>query len=666
MTKDASKLNEISQWFYSAHEPYAGGFFECPKRSRFFRFALAQRRYWENTPLPAYDGGKLYPCGSKTNDSFAVRPDYSSTIYVDWSLLEEKGKFGFEQLQKEMELLPSMKTPHTVGGGGYTHSIPNYGRIVREGLDSYRKRVQMLPQGDFKDGLLEVLEGIRLYHEHALNILKTSNAPDALIKAFERVPFLPAQNLYEALVAWNFIYYIDGCDNPGRMDADLIAFYNGENVEDILREFFVHVDINNGWSSALGPDCNALTLQCLHAIHGLRRPSLELRVTNNTPTEIWDAAIASLMSGCGQPAFYCEEAYQSALLERFPEIPKVDLLRFNGGGCTETMLAGLSNVGSLDAGINLPLIFSKWMRAHLQYKPNFETFYQGLIAEINLDIAEVLDILNEYRKNRAAIRPQPVRTLLIDDCIERELDFNAGGARYNWSVINVAGLVNVIDSLLAIKALVYDRQEYSAIDFIEKLDTQETSFLNHLRTCPCFGVDDEKADNLASDFSQQVFAAFEQRTPYLGSAFLPSSIQFATYTDAGKGIPATPDGRAFGEPLADSIGAIHGKDTKGPTALLNSAAKLNQKMALGTSVLNLRVQKQHIKQSLQALIMGYFEKGGMQVQVSCISRDEMLDALVNPQKHENLIVRIGGYSEYFNRLSPELKETVLNRTEFGA
>ena len=159
--------------------------------------------FGENMTLSAYDGGNLYPCGVKINDSFAVIPNYSFTMTVNWALLEKKGNPGLEHIQSETNLLPSMNTPHTVGGNGYTHSIPNYGRIVREGLDSYKKRVQMLPQGDFRDGLLEVLAGIYIYHERALHILKTSDAPDALIDAFERMPFLPAENIYEALVTWN-------------------------------------------------------------------------------------------------------------------------------------------------------------------------------------------------------------------------------------------------------------------------------------------------------------------------------------------------------------------------------------------------------------------------------------------------------------------------------
>ena len=95
-------------------------------------------------------------------------------------------------------------------------------------------------------------------------------------------------------------------------------------------------------------------------------------------------------------------------------------------------------------------------------------------------------------------------------------------------------------------------------------------------------------------------------------------------------------------------------------------AKLPLQSALGTPVLNLRLQKQFLRAALRPLVLGFFEEGGMQVQISCLSREEILDAMEHPERHENLIVRTGGYSEYFNRLTPELKQTVLRRTEFSA
>lgn len=660
-----NEYKDLVKLFFESGEPFAAGFFEAPERNRFYRFARAQRVFWENMILPAYNGGQLYPTGHRFQARYAVKPDYSYTFSIDWELLKQKGCKGVEALQQETSLLQGKYTPHTVGGFCYTHSIPNYSRIIMEGLDSYEERIMKLEAGDFRDGLLEIIAGIRIYRDRALALLKKANAPPRLIKAMKKVPFLPAEDLYEAVVAWNFIYYVDGCDNPGRLDEGLYPFYQGENIEDLLREFFVNVDQNDGWSSALGPKYNPLTLQVLKAIKGLRRPSLELRVTKYMPPEIWEDAAEALITGCGQPAFYNEEAYQAALTRRFPHIPKSDLEQFNGGGCTETMLAGMSNVGSLDAGINLLLIFSRYMRSALKNCSDFNTFYNGLIDEIRSEVADTLDIVNEYKKIRSKVRPQPVRTLLVDDCIDKGLDFNAGGARYYWSVINLAGLVNCIDSLLAIKKLVFEDKEYNAESFIQALDEQNPSFLLRLRSCPCYGVDDDNADALASRFTADVCESLNQRTPYLGGVFLPSSIQFTTYTVAGSNIPATPDGRSYGDPLADSIGPIHGRDTKGPTAMLNSAAKLPQKLMLGTPILNIRLQKNFIRNHLQALITGYFKQGGMQVQISCVSREDILDAMEHPERHENLIVRIGGYSEYFNRLSPELKQTVLQRTEYN-
>ncbi len=658
----------ISQAFKKIDEPFAAAFFACPERSRFYRFAHAQRSFWESMPFPAYNGELLYPHGQKYLGGYGVSPDYSFTFTVNQEILLGKGCAAAElaALDQEVQLLfPQSRPVHAVGGFIYTHSLPNYPRILSEGLDSYASRVSQLDEGDFRDGLLEIITGLRIYHERCIKQLEQAGADQSLLTALKKVPFQPATSLYEAVLAWNFIYYADGCDNPGRLDAGLSPYHRGEDITELLRAFFKNVDQNNGWSSALGPDCQPLTLQCLRAVHGLRRPSLELRVTDETPTEIWEAACAALLTGCGQPAFYNERLYQEELARRFPHITAADRLRFNGGGCTETMLEGISNVGSLDAGINLLLIFSDYLADNLQQVPDFASFYNGLIQKTQQEVALTLDLVNQHRRRRAEFRPQPVRSLLIDDCIDKGQDFNAGGARYYWSVINFAGLINVIDSLLAVKALVFDEKEYTGPEFLAALARQEDHFLRRLRACPCFGVDDSIADQLAARYAADVFASLEQDTPYLGGAFLPASIQFATYADAGKEIAATPDGRAAGEPLADSIGAVHGKDKKGPTALLNSAASLPQRQALGTPVLNIRLGKKLLSSCLPALVQGYFAQGGMQLQVSCLSRAELLAALADPARHENLIVRIGGYSEYFNRLSPTLQQTVLERTEFA-
>jgi len=459
-------MNEKAALYYHLNEPYAAGLFEQPDKSAFARYSRAARRYWEHCSPHGYDGGRLYPTGGKFNDPYAVLPDYSYTVSVKRELLAQKETQALAWITEEIGRLPGIGSPHTVGGEGYTHSIPNYGRVAREGLDSYEKRTRALPPGDFRDGLLDVLAGIRDFHRRSLLFLKQRGADKALVAALEKVPFQPARDLYEAVVCWNFIYYIDLCDNPGLLDADLMPFHSGEDITELLRAFFNNVDVNSGWSCALGPEYSPLTMQCLRAVKGLRRPSMELRVTGDMPGEVWSAAIDAIKTGGGQPALYNEALYQQALGERFPHIPKEDLLRFNGGGCTETMLAGISNVGSLDAGINLALIFHQSLYDHLARSKGFEAFYLAFLGDARRTIADTLDQVNRNQQARAEYRPQPMRSLLIDDCIDRGLDFNAGGARYTWSVINVAGLINVIDSLLAVRELVYRNAEFTPEIFL--------------------------------------------------------------------------------------------------------------------------------------------------------------------------------------------------------
>ena len=652
--------NEVYSFFMDREEYYGAGYYEEPYKSPFERFSRALRRYFENYSLPEYKGEPLYPCGGKWRTAL-VNPDFSFTVAVNWNRLAEQSQEVRNVLGNDFNLYTSRVTPvHTVGGNMYTHSYPNFKRIVYEGLDSYEKRIEKISDGEIRNGLFDLMVGIRCFHSRILGKLKAAGAQDSeLYKALTKVPFSPAETLYEALVCWNFVYYLDGCDDIGRMDADLIPLYKGEDMTEVFRCFFQNVDANSGWSGTLGPDYNPLTLQCLEACKGMRRPSLELRVKPDMPKEVWDAAIEAIHAGGGSPSLYNEIGYQEALARLFPDIPAEDRINCAGGGCTETMLAGMSNVGSLDAGINTAFIFWNVMRRSLVSAADFDDFYSAFIDEYSSQARNVMDSISESQRIRAKFNPQPMRTLLVDDCIDRGKDFNNGGARYYWSVVNLAGMINVVDSMIAVKHLVFDNRTMTAEELLKRLDSGErigNSFVPH------HGGDFDEVNAMAARLSRDLCAVFEEKTPYMGGKFLPSSIQFTTYIQAGRGVGATPDGRLAGEALCDSIGAINGNDIKGPTALLNSAASLCQSKMAGTPVLNLKLNSSVLPTSLPALVQGYFEQGGMQIQITCVSKEELLDAEKNPEKYPNLIVRIGGYSEYFARLSPELRRSVIERT----
>ena len=662
--------NNLFTLFAEQNEYYAAGLFEKMEKEPLWRYANAQKRFWENVSLVPYDGGALYPCGfapgKDMDTNMAVRPDYSYTFTVyDWDLYEQHFQGTCrEMMDTEIALVPFFRTVHTIGGAGYTHSFINYERILKDGICGYRARVELLEDGGFKEAMLLLLDGIEIYRQRLLDQLRgAQNVYPGLLEALERAD-QPPRTLYEALVVWNFVYYVDGCDDIGRLDKHLIRFWQGEDVTDILRNFFRNVDINSGWSGPLGPEYNELTLQCIRAVHNIRRPSLQLRVKPDMPEEVWQEVYGSLGTSCGQPALYNEEAFQAALLREFPEIPEEDRLRCCFGGCTETMLEGISNVGSDDLGLHAALVYDQFTRAHLAEYDTFEAYYDGLVSRLHEETAAALDELTRYRKNRAKYRPQPVRTLFIDDCIDKQLDFNAGGARYYWSVSNVAGLINVVDSLSVLRSLVFEEKKYTPESFFAALDGRDPVFLKEAAACPCYGVDDDRIDLLAADLAGKIYDGFNQRQCFPSGKYMTVSNQFVTYEGAGAMVRATPDGRADWEPLCDSLGALNGKDTKGPTALLNSVAKLPLTRVVGTPVMNIRIRKEHLPVYLKPLVTTFFEKGGMQLQVSCLSREEMLDAIAHPEKHESLVVRIGGYSEYFNRLSPVLQQTVLARTEY--
>lgn len=655
-------MNTVSLMFKRINEPFGEGFFEDPERSNFYRFSKAARRYFENCTLPEFEGGNLYPQGNKNNDSYAIIPDFSYTCSINEKLLKSKSHECCEYAKKEMAIT-LLNTIHNVGGNCYTHSIPNFKRIIKEGLYSYKERILKCKDKDFKEGCLELLLGIENYRSRMLDYLNKAGADKSLVDALKKVPFQPANTLYEAIVAWNFIYYIDYCDNLGVMDADLLEYYQGEDMTEVFRDLFANVDKNHGWTCRIGPQCNPLTFQMLKAIKGFCRPSLELCLTKDTPDEVWKLAVEDIKSGSTNPCFYNYDLYQSSLHKRFPDIPEKDLERFSGGGCTETMLAGISRVGSLDAGVNLAIIFTDYLNQQLANMPDFETFYNGLIDEVYSKTAHVLDLINEHYERRAKTHPNPVRTLLIDDCIEKELDFNAGGARWNWSVINFAGMINVIDALSAVKKLVYDRKLYTPAEFLKLLNEEDGTLYIQLKSCPHFGMDDAAVDVRAHDFADKVFDCVNQRKLFFGEGFLGSSIQFVTYTEAGAKVGPTPDGRKAGEPLCDSLSAIHGNDIKGATAMLNSVSKLSLDKALGTPIVNLRLHKKYADALIKPLVLGFFENGGMQIQINCLSKEDMEDAMAYPDKHGDLIVRTGGYSEYFVRLSPELQRTIIKRTE---
>lgn len=649
-------MNAYAKLFYSIGEPYAAGLFEEPEKSYFYRHALANARYLEALAPASYgEGEKLYPCKDRFEDKkCAVRPQFAMTCMVDWAQLEKKNPLACSLMNSFYEF--SRKT------FGWTHAAPNYKRILKEGLYSYKERVKKQPEGEFRDGLLLLLDGMENYIKRSVDYLQSVGASGELVEALKKVPFSPAETYYEGLVAWNMIFYLDGADNLGYLDDGLAHLYRGEDHTDVIRQLYQNVDALGVWSCTIGSEYNEVTRQALKAIGKLRRPLLELRVNEKMPDDIWELAIDNIRSGAANPSFYNDRGIHDMLKAKFPQIPEEDLAMFVGGGCTETNLQGMSRAGGTDGNVPLLKILELYLHEKLETAASFEEFYEGLCKETQEWINTHLDVITEHYEYMAKYLPNPIRTLFTDDCIEKGKDFNAGGARYTWAQTSDSGLINVIDSLAAVRELVFEKKKYTPGEFLKKLTEEDPGLYRDLKNCPCFGTDEESVDLLGADYTRRIYQVYHDRGKVsFIDGFLLTEHQFLRYEGEGKAVGPTPCGRRTGEPTCDSIAALRGKAKKGPTAMLSSAARLPQNLAEGISVLNLTLDKNTVGKSLRPLIETYFSMGGIQVQVTSTSSEELRDAYEHPERHTDLVVRVGGYSDYFVNLTPALRKAVLER-----
>lgn len=672
--REAVLMSELSlaEFFESIDEPYAAGLFAEPEKGYFYRHCRAYAKFFDMATPPEYkEGERLYPDGTryfeKNHYPRAVRPQYACTYEWNRDRLEEKCKArGREDAFREMAAFREV----SYNPFGWTHGSPNYSRIVKEGLDSYRERVlktdaDTKEKEEFRDGLLILLDSMKAFAGRCVEYLASVNAEPELIAALKKVPFGPADTYYEGLVSWNAVFYFDGCDNLGCLDRGLSHLYNGEDLTDVIAELFSNMDAVDMWSCAIGPDYNEITRQALRAIKGKRRPLLELRVTDDMPADLWLLASENIANGGQNPSFYNEKGIHDMLHTRFPQISDSELIRFCGGGCTETNLEGITHAGGTDKDVNLLKAFEEYLHSSLAEKKTFEEFFEGACRKAEQVTEEIIDFTEDVYRYRSEYLPHPMRTLFWDDCIDRALDYNAGGARYNWTMNSESGLINIIDCLAAVKELYYDKKRYSAEEFLSLLKAEDPVFFADLKLCPCFGTDNTAVDEMGAEFARRVFSVYRNKKPTLEflDGFTLTEHQFTRYEASGREVGATPDGRRAGQPTCDSVAALRGKAEKGPTAMLCSAAKLPQNLVDGISVINLTLSKAVCRNPaiLKAMITGYFHSGGIQVQVTATSVQELKDALAHPENHRDLIVRVGGYSEYFARLSPALRQAVVER-----
>ncbi len=415
----------------------------------------------------------------------------------------------------------------------------------------------------------------------------------------------------------------------------------------------------------------------------LLQPSSMIQVSKKNPDKFIKRTARIIKTGFGQPSVFNTDAIIQQLLYQGKRIEDAR----NGGasGCVETGAFGTESY-ILTGYFNLVKIFEITM--HDGTDPmtgklvglktgnilEFESFSQVLEA-FKKQVKYFVDIkvkgTNIIDRIWAENIPVPFLSLLIDDCIETGTDYNNGGARYNTSYIQGVGLGSLTDILTSIKYNVFDEKNISlnmlikaTDDNFENLPELRNKLINHT---PKYGNDDNYADDQAVTIFNTFLDAVDGRLNTKGGHFRINMLPTTSHVYFGSVTGATPDGRLAHKPLSEGISPFQGADRKGPSAVIKSASKIDH-LKTGGTLLNQKFTPSLLEDekgldSLVHLIRTYFRLDGHHIQFNVVTAKQLREAQKHPEEHKNLIVRVAGYSDYFNDLGDELQEEIIRRSE---
>lgn len=271
----------------------------------------------------------------------------------------------------------------------------------------------------------------------------------------------------------------------------------------------------------------------------------------------------------------------------------------------------------------------------------------------------------------ARYMPVPFLSLLIEDCIATATDYNCGGARYNTSYIQGVGLGSLTDILTSVRYNIFDTHNWSMAELRRALEADFEGFeqFRHdaIYNTPKYGNDDDYADQMAVKIFEVFYNAVDGRPTMKGGKFRINLLPTTSHVYFGSVTGATPDGRKAGLPLSEGISPFQGSDTHGPTAVLRSAAKLDH-LRTGGTLLNQKFTPSFFEDDesiakVSSLVRSYFRMDGHHIQFNVVNAETLRDAQKHPENYRDLIVRVAGYSDYFNDLGEDLQNEIIRRTE---
>jgi len=598
------------------------------------------------------------------------------------------------------------------GGGWGGHANPDFGMIVNLGTEGMRRKIaenaEKHPEADwfyracsYAVDALDILGG--RFRELAEKLAQECTDPEdkhryeLAAQAFSVVPQKPAYDFTSACMAFWMLFTFDGIDSPGRFDQYMFRAYNLEqnraDAHDMLSRLWDCFHDTRTWNLCLsGSDenwndmSNRLTYDILTmaAEKKYQTPNITLRVHRNTPDALWSAIHTALAAGIGMPALYNDEILCPAL-EKIG-IPVCDSHLYCMNGCNQIDIMGKSHMGLEDGEINLAKALEYALHngvnaqnGQMESIPTGDAHTFKSYQQLELAFFAQMDYLthmscmqaNMAQQMRAFYQPNPLRSCLIEGCLEKGADYRNGGPLYGHGQILLEGIADAGDSLWAIKKLVFIEKKYTMNQLIDALDADFEGYgelLHDFSTCEKFGNDIAPVDEITTGAVNRFFEKLKRIHTYRGGVYTGGCSTFTNAPNCGRKVAALPNGHRNGDPLlADCIGATPGRDVNGPTALIKSVLGYNHIDSGSGFVFQVKYDKSFFttpkgKATFIAMAKTYFKNGGQQYTASVVSPQDLLDAKEHPENHRDLIVRVGGYSDYFVNLEEGLQDSVIARS----
>jgi len=543
-----------------------------------------------------------------------------------------------------------------------------------------------------------------------------------LSEVFNRVPAEPAETFYEALqtvfithVMLHYESFQHGI-SFGRMDQYLYPYYK-RDIEDgrltrgqaaellgcfiakageLLPLFFDRAtEYFSGLSSASGitlggcvadgsdgvNELSYLFLQAYDQVR-LRQPNFHVRVNKDTPVGFIDLCCEVLKKGGGLPAFFNDDEIPAALEKS--GISRQDADDYSIVGCVEWGVPGKSFPAAGAIFLNMPMALHLALHngeySGMQFGPrsgetkvmdNMETITAAFKVQLENIIIRATAGNNAIEQTHAAHRPTPFLSSVVDGCLKKGIEINGGGAKYNSTGCQCVGLADTVDALTAIEQIVFKESKLTLEELVRAVDANFEGYPELrayiLNRVPKYGENEERPNYFAHLVSSVYTGLVTRYDNPRGGKYYPGFWSMTTHQGFGARTGALPGGRLAGLPLANGISPCNGRDRNGPTASMSSTACIDNGLIANGYALNEKLDLVLIKDPsrnrlVEALILGFFASGGMQVQFNIVDPAVLVDAKQHPDQYRGLVVRVSGYSAYFNDLTESMKDELIQRT----